>query len=424
MSITLDVLFQLGLLLLALTGLAAWYWYQYSLARRENSTCDLHDCHAGTKNTEHEESTMLEDKPNASQNGRHRLRDLGITIGVLPTGANNNITDVPGVLVGQTTVNHGEGATAARTGVTVIKPHSGNLWNDKVSAGAFVLNGNGCVTGLDWIRESGLLEGPIALTATHSVGDVYKALIRWMIAANPQIGRDDDSYLPVVGECDDSALNDSHGFHVQEQHVMQALDSASAGVVAEGAVGAGTGMSCYDFKGGIGSASRQIAVDGTTYTTGVLVNCNHGDREQLLVAGVPVGAKLEAEMASMHREGSICIIVATDAPLSARQLERISKRAALGLARTGATANQSSGDFVLSFSTTRTVSRTDDSAVLSLAELNDDHIDGLFKATVEATEEAILNALSMAATTVGRDGNVSPALPLDRLVELVKNHHS
>ncbi len=356
---------------------------------------------------------------------RRRLRDLGLAIGLYPAGRHNAITDVRGVNVGHSTVKFGQGALnpgngPARTGVTAIVP--GDVWNERVSAGAFVLNGNGSMTGLDWVKESGLLEGPILLTNTLSVGGVYDATISWMLRNVPELGITDDTYLPVVGECDDSALNDIRGRHVKEEHVFKALDEARTGAVAEGAVGAGTGMSCYDFKGGIGTASRRLSDEDGGYTVGALVNCNHGDREQLLIAGVPVGQHLETEMASLHREGSICIIVATDAPLSPTLLRRLAKRAALGLARTGAVANHGSGDFVIAFSTTRKVNRKDESPVLNLSEVNMDCIDPLFEATAEAVEEAVINALFMAETTVGRDGNVSHELPVEATLRELRAH--
>lgn len=351
---------------------------------------------------------------------RKRLRDLGIEIGTLPVGEHNAITDVPGVKVGHTTVVHGDGALVpgtgpARTGVTVILPHDKDLWNTRVSAGHFVLNGNGCVTGLDWITESGFLEGPIGLTNTHSVGDVYNGLTAWMQNRFPQIGHTDDSYLPVVGECDDSFLNDLRGRHVKEHHVMQALDSAAGGPVTEGAVGAGSGMSCYDFKGGIGTASRKLGTEDGGYTVGVLTNCNHGDRSELLIGGVPVGRLIEEKMPVGHVEGSICIIVATDAPLSPRQLNRLAKRASMGLARTGSVAHHSSGDFIIAFSNGRITTRDCEDSVRNLPELSDDYINPLFTAAAEATEEAVLNAICMATTTVGRDGNTAYALPIDQL---------
>jgi len=371
---------------------------------------------------------VLTDDDATTGGARKRLRDLGVQPGLLPVGANNAITDVPGVKVGHTTIVSGVGALVpghgpVRTGVTVILPHSGDLWNERVSAGAFALNGNGCVTGLDWVRESGFLEGPMALTNTHSVGDVYKGVLSWMIKRYPQIGTTDTTALPVVGECDDSPLNDIQGFHVKEEHVFAALDSAQAGIVAEGAVGAGTGMTCYGFKGGIGTASRVAQVQDTAYTVGVLVNANHGRREQLIMAGVPVGQIFADEArATLYREGSIVIVVATDAPLSSRQLNRVAKRAAMGLARTGACANNSSGDFILAFSTTRKIVRVSPSSTLLLPELVDDLIDPVFQAAVEATEEAILNALCMAKTTVGCNGNISPELPLGRVLEILAKH--
>lgn len=358
---------------------------------------------------------------------RKRARDLGVKIGVHNPGANNAITDVEGVIVGHATINQGDGALKpgsgpVRTGVTAIIPHSGDIWRERVSAASFVLNGNGSVTGLDWMSESGLLEGPILLTNTLSVGVVYDALISWMLNKCPELGVTDDTYLPVVGECDDSALNDIRGRHVKAEHVFKALDGAQSGIIREGAVGAGTGMSCYDFKGGIGTSSRVLSTEDGGYSVGALVNCNHGDRRQLLIDGVPVGRHLETEMSTVHREGSICIVVATDAPLSPTLLKRLAKRAALGLARTGAVANHGSGDFVIAFSTTRKLDRQDESPVLNLPELNMDCVDPLFEATAEAVEEAVVNALFMAETTVGRDGNVSHELPVDATLRVLKQH--
>ena len=358
---------------------------------------------------------------------RKRARDLGVKIGVHNPGANNAITDVEGVKVGHATINQGDGALKpgsgpVRTGVTAIIPHSGDIWRERVSAASFVLNGNGSVTGLDWMSESGLLEGPILLTNTLSVGVVYDALISWMLNKCPELGVTDDTYLPVVGECDDSALNDIRGRHVKAEHVFKALDGAQSGIIREGAVGAGTGMSCYDFKGGIGTSSRVLSTEDGGYSVGALVNCNHGDRRQLLIDGVPVGRHLETEMSTVHREGSICIVVATDAPLSPTLLKRLAKRAALGLARTGAVANHGSGDFVIAFSTTRKLDRQDESPVLNLPELNMDCVDPLFEATAEAVEEAVINALFMAETTVGRDGNVSHELPVDATLRVLKQH--
>lgn len=358
---------------------------------------------------------------------RKRAREWGVKLGAYCPGTNNAITDVDGVRVGHSTISQGEGALIPgsgpiRTGVTAIIPHSGDIWNERLSAASFVLNGNGSVTGLDWMAESGLLEGPILLTNTHSVGMVYDAAISWMLQQYSQLGVTDDTYLPVVGECDDGALNDIRGRHVKEAHVFESLNSAQSGLVAEGAVGAGTGMSCYEFKGGIGTSSRRLPEEDGAYTVGALVNCNHGRRSQLLIDGVPVGRQLEQEMVALHREGSICIVVATDAPLSPLLLNRVAKRAALGLARTGANANNGSGDFVIAFSTTRKYDRRDESRVLNLSELSMKSVTPLFVAAAEAVEEAVINALFMAETTTGRDNNVRHELPVDSVLRILKQH--
>lgn len=356
---------------------------------------------------------------------RCRFRELGLSLGILPSGKLNAITDVAGVRVGHSTIVDGTGPLKrrqgpVRTGVTVVLPHDGDLWNDRVSAGSYVLNGNGVLSARDYVEQSGVLEAPVGLTNTHSYPDVARALVSWMIDRNPRIGVEDDPCLPVVGECYDGILNDIQGFHVTERHVREALDSACSGTVQEGAVGAGTGMICYGFKGGIGTASRLVRIQGKMYTLGVLVNCNHGKREQLMVSGLQVGKLLDEVKPAPYREGSIIIIAATDAPLNSRQLGEICKRTALGLARTGSAANNSSGDFMLAFSTTRRLPRASDVAVLQLPELMNEYIDPLFQAAVESTEEAVLNALCMAETVVGRDGNVAEGLPLERLREILK----
>lgn len=354
---------------------------------------------------------------------RGRLRDFGITTGVMPCGTHNAITDVPGVRVGHCTIDFGEGKMRrghgpARTGVTVILPHAGNLWHSKPSAAAFVLNGCGVVTGTDWINESGALEGPIALTNSHSVGDVGAALTRWMADLHDEIG-EEEAYLPVVGECDDSFLNDINGFHVKDNHVLAAIESASSGAVEEGAVGAGRGMSCYGYKGGIGTASRLVHVADQTYTVGVLVNANHGRAEQLLINGVRYGKLLQEEKSVLTGEGSIVIVLATDAPFNQLQMMRLCKRSAMGLARTGSCAGDSSGDFIIGFSTGRIVPRKETgNSVLALPELHNNLITRFFDAVIEATEEAVLNVLFTAQTIKGRDGNVVEALPLSQLNRL------
>lgn len=355
---------------------------------------------------------------------RQRARDLGIVVGRYQPGPLNAITDVAGVKVGHVTLIRGEGPLdpgrgPVRTGVTVIVPRD-DVWHRKVPAGAFVLNGTGEVTGLAWVLESGFLEYPIALTSTLNVPRVANGVISWMIRRYPEIGITDDTVTPVVAECDDSRLNDSQGRHVSEQDVIAALDGASAGPVAEGAVGAGTGMIAYGFKAGIGTSSRRLPPEEGGYTVGVLVNANHGRREELVVAGVPVGRLYGGEdRASLRPEGSIIVIIATDAPLDARQLGRLAKRAALGLARTGAVARHGSGDFMLAFSTANAIPHSPKERTFTMTLLSDTAINPLLTATVEATEEAILNALTMARTMVGRDGYRAEAISLTRLRALL-----
>lgn len=364
-----------------------------------------------------------------SSEPRQRVRDLGIVIGTYPPGPLNAITDVAGVKVGHTTLISGEGALKPgqgpiRTGVTVIIPRD-DVWNKKVPAGSFVLNGTGEMTGLAWVSESGFLEYPIALTNTLNVPRVGNGVISWMIRQHPGIGISDDTLTPVVAECDDSRLNDSQGRHVSEQDVLAALDSAREGPVREGTVGAGTGMVSYGFKGGIGTASRRLPEKEGGYTVGVLVNANHGRRQELIVGGVPVGKlydephEMSEASVSGQSEGSIIIIVATDAPLDGRQLTRIARRAALGLARTGSSARHGSGDFMLAFSTGNVIPHYPKEPTFELTHLSDTHMNPLISATVEATEEAILNALTMATTLVGRDGRRADAINLDRLKALV-----
>ena len=357
--------------------------------------------------------------------GRRRLRELGIQIGYLPTGALNSICDLPGLRIGHSTIVRGEGKLVrgqgpVRTGVTVIIPHDGDLWSDRPTAAFYSLNGCGVVTGSDWINESGALEGPLALTNSHSVYDVCKALTNIMVERFPCIGTTDDAYLPVVGECDDSPLNDINGFHVQEQHVREAMEKAGKDC-EEGAVGAGTGMTCYGFKGGIGTASRLINVEGKDYCVGALVNTNHGQTHQLLINGQSVGRALAAEKAALvNKEGSIVMVLATDAPMNHKQLERLCKRACLGLARTGSSAGNGSGDFVLAFSTGRIVPRQPSTAFLNLPEIHTEQINKFFEAAGEATEEAILNSIFVADSVRGRDDYVSPGLPVDRCLDLMR----
>jgi D-aminopeptidase len=363
-----------------------------------------------------------------SNSARARARDLGIVIGTYQPGPQNAITDVAGVKVGHVTLIQGEGKLMpgkgpVRTGVTVIIPRD-DVWHSKVPAGAFVLNGTGEMTGLAWVAESGFLEYPIALTNTLNVPRVANGVMTWMIQHYPGIGITDDTLTPVVAECDDSRLNDSQGRHVTEADVITALDTASSGPVLEGAVGAGTGMVSYGFKGGIGTSSRRVSDREGGYTVGVLVNANHGRREELTVNGVPIGKRydIDHQAAVSGSEGSIIVVIATDAPLDARQLGRLAKRAALGLARTGSTARHGSGDFMLAFSTGNTIPHYPEALTFPMTRMADTHLNPLFTATVEATEEAIMNALTMATTTIGRDDHRVEAISLSKLNALLNAH--
>lgn len=380
---------------------------------------------------------------------RPHIRDLGITIGQYESGEWNAITDVPGVKVGHLTINEGKGALnpghgPVRTGVTVVIPRD-DVWHNKVPAGAFVLNGTGEMTGLAWIAESGFLEYPIALTNTLNVPRVADGVMSWMIKQYPGIGITDDTLTPVVAECDDSRLNDSQGRHVSSEEVVQTLETAASGPVAEGSVGAGTGMVSYQFKGGIGTASRILPTERGGYRVGVLVNANHGRRHEFTMAGVPVGRLYKNAGKNFSQEkimetpslisknfrppkrqdsGSIIIIVATDAPLDARQLARLSKRATIGLARTGSISHHGSGDFVLAFSTGNSIPHYPKDPTFVMTHLADTHLNSLFQATVEATEEAILNALLQATTVTGRDGRRFEAISIKKLRSILATYPS
>lgn len=360
---------------------------------------------------------------------RPTARALGLTTGILPTGHQNDLCDVPGVLVGHMTLVAGDGPLVpgegpVRTGVTAVLPHGGNLFAEKVPAGLFVLNGFGKSTGLAQLQELGTLETPILLTNTLSAFRAADGLISCMIEQNPEIGITTGTVNPVVGECNDGYLSDIQGRHVTEADVRAALAAAGGGPVQQGAVGAGTGVMCYGFKGGIGSASRVVG----TYTIGALVQANFGRRGDLMIAGVPVGQRLleypgeEGPEPENVPPGSIMVILATDAPLDARQLTRLCKRGALGLARTGASAGNGSGDFVIGFSTAQRVPHQDTEPVAGWNLLRDDapQLDRLFLGAVEAVEESVLNALFCASTVTGRDGHVAYGLPVRRVLEWVK----
>ncbi len=364
-----------------------------------------------------------------------RARDLGIVIGTLDLGPNNAITDVPGVSVGHTTLIAGEGPLRIgqgpiRTGVTIIQPCQGNIWKEPLFAGCHTLNGNGEMTGLEWLRESGTLTSPIAITNTHSVGVVRDALVADAIA---HYQPDDEFWvLPVVGETYDGCLNDINGLHVKPEHVVQALATASAGPVAEGNVGGGTGMICHDFKGGIGTASRVVSAESGGYTVGVLVQANHGSRQRLRINGVPVGLAIPLSEVPEPGEpgqgrGSIIAVVATNAPLIPTQCHRLAQRVGLGIGRTGGVGEHRSGDIFIAFSTANrslstSLERNVGPLTVPLTMLANAYISDLFEAVVEATEEAIVNALVAAETMTGRDRNTAYKLPHDRLIEVMNNY--
>jgi D-aminopeptidase len=353
-------------------------------------------------------------KPN-----RPRAREISIQIGVLPTGELNGMTDVPGVKVGHVTRISGEGSLSPgngpiRTGVTAILPHDGNIFREKVTATAHIINAFGKSIGLPQLLELGNIETPILLTGTLNVWTAADALVDYVSAQNPGVY----SFNPIVGECNDSFLNDILGRHVQREHVFEALETASHTNVEEGVVGAGVGMSGFGWKAGIGTASRVVQVDGTAYTTGVLVLTNTGAASDLRIDGFPVGEHLTPENISEERPGSIMIIVATDAPVSHRQLTRVARRATFGLARTGAIASHGSGDFVIAFSTANRIGASPPEG--SLPTFHDEGaLSLLFRAVIEATEESIINSLLKAHTVVGRDGNVRYGIPIRRTLEIL-----
>jgi D-aminopeptidase len=355
---------------------------------------------------------------------RPRVRETGIIIGNLPTGVHNAITDVAGVRVGHTTLIQGEGPLRpglgpVRTGVTVILPHDGNLFREKAPAAVHTINGFGKACGFEEIRELGVLESPIALTNTLNVWRVADALAGYMLEDNPEIGIKTSSVNVVVGECNDGYLNDIQGRHVRAEHVIAAIESAAGGPVPEGCVGAGTGTSCFGWKGGIGTASRVIPPEGGGWTVGALVQSNFGRPEQLVIDGVPVGRRLQPpDYRPQPERGSIMMVLATDAPLTARQLGRLCVRAAAGIARTGSHMGHGSGDFVIAFSTARRVRHWPDGLTASATVLVDEPkaMRWLFPAVVEAVEEAVLNSLFAAETITGRDGHVRYELPIEQVI--------
>jgi len=369
-----------------------------------------------------------QDKPAA----KPRARDLGVPFDGTP-GPLNAITDVSGVTVGYTTLISGEGKLQigkgpVRTGVTAVLPRGKDTMSNPVFAGWWSLNGNGEMTGTTWVEESGFLEGPVMITNTHSVGVVRDAVIQWRVNHGQP---DPTGYwwsLPVVAETWDGWLNDINGFHVKSEDAFHAIDSAHSGPVEEGSVGGGTGMICNEFKGGIGTSSRKFEIKGASYTVGVLVQCNYGVRPNLRIAGVPVGKEIpesaaysSASFGEVDR-GSIIVVAATDAPLVSHQLKRLARRVSLGLGRNGSISGNGSGDIFIAFSTANSGAAAADHLV-DLKMLPNDLIDQVFAATVQATEEAVINAMVAAETMTGIESHKVIALPHDKLREVLKKYN-
>jgi D-aminopeptidase len=363
---------------------------------------------------------------------RPRARDLGVPFDGTP-GPLNAITDIDGVLVGHTTLIEGDGKLVVgkgpiRTGVTAVLPRGNASMQHFSFAGWYSQNGNGEMTGTTWVEESGFLEGPVMITNTHSVGVVRDAVIAWRVAHGPADATESWWSLPVVAETWDGWLNDINGFHVKPEHVFHAIDTAHSGPVEEGAVGGGTGMICNGFKGGIGTSSRQLTASQGGYRLGVLVQCNYGTRQNLRIAGIPVGREIESEdpyawvPSDLAERGSIIVVVATNAPLLPHQLKRIAKRVSLGIGRNGSIAGNGSGDIFIAFSTANP-GASDVDHVVDLKMVPNDMMDALFAATVQATEEAIVNAMVAARDMTGIDGHHVRALPHDRLREVLAKYN-
>ncbi len=374
--------------------------------------------------------TLTPGQPGAP--AKPRARDIGIPFDGTP-GPLNAITDVGGVQVGHTTLISGEGKLVVgkgpiRTGVTAVLPRGKDSMTDPVFAGWFSQNGNGEMTGTAWVEESGFLEGPVMITNTHSVGVVRDAVIEWRVKHGEA---DASGYwwsLPVVAETWDGWLNDTNGFHVKPEHAFHAIDTAQSGRVEEGNVGGGTGMICNGFKGGIGTSSRKLSEKDGGYTVGVLVQCNYGSRENFRVAGVPVGREIGGpepyayQPSPISEQGSIIIVIATDAPLLPHQLKRLARRATLGLGRDGSISGNGSGDIFIAFSTANSGAWLPDKTA-NLQMLPNDSLDPVFAATVQATEEAIINAMIAAETMTGIDNHTVDALPHEQTRTILKKYN-
>jgi D-aminopeptidase len=353
---------------------------------------------------------------------RQRLRDLDIEIGLFSPGPYNAITDVPGVLVGHRTLIYDQ-PRVARTGVTMILPRENQIWQDFAFAGFYIFNGNGEMTGLPWLEESGLLTSPIGITNTHQVGLVRDALVAYTVDQ----GMESAWLLPVVAETYDGWLNDIDAFHLTKQHVFEALQDASGGAVKEGNVGGGTGTICHDFKGGIGTSSRQVHVGDGRYTIGVLVQSNYGDRHMLRVDGVPVGRLIDADQVPLPWDeppetSSIIVVIGTDAPLLPVQCTRLAQRATVGLARVGGTGYNGSGDIFLAFATGNHLPARAKGPFHSLEMLPHKDLNPLFDAAAEAVAESILNSLTAAEAMTGFKEHTARALPLDSLQQIMQTY--
>jgi len=347
-----------------------------------------------------------------------RIRDYRIQIGTMDTGPKNSITDINDLRVGHYTLINDENG-CARTGVTAIIPHSNNMYQNNCAGSIYVHNGYGKAIGLAQVKELGYIETPIMLTNTLNVGKVADGLIEYLLKNNPKM----KSVNSVVAECNDGKLNEIEKRFITQNHTIKAINSASTKAVDEGNVGGGTGMVAFGYKGGIGNSSRIINLDGKTYTLGCLVQANFGKRENLVIDGIPVGLLLENDEKKNNGDGSIVMIIATDAPFDNRQLHRIAKRASMGLARTGSIASNGSGDFVIAFSTTNINKRENKYEVNKRLMVDDSEtMYKFFKAAVEATEEAILNALFAANTMVGRDNTTIEELPIEKVLQIMKEY--
>lgn len=373
---------------------------------------------------------------------KKRFREHGLTVGQLPTGEQNSITDVAGVSVGHVTLYADRVDTCIRTGVTAILPHQGNLFREKVVAASHVINGFGKTVGLVQVNELGVIESPIMLTNTFGVPAVTEGALQYMMALDEAIGDREGSLNVVTGECNDKFLNNMRGLHVRPEHAIEAIRNAkmefqwsatevepgtertyAAPPVAEGAVGAGMGMVCFGWKGGIGTSSRRVEVDGTPYHFGVLVLTNFGISNDLAILGQPVGRHLQTKSQKRgNDDGSVIIVIGTDLPVDARQLKRIAKRAGVGLARTGSIAHHGSGDIVIAFSNGNRIPHTPGTGFLQWTTIREDGtlISQCFRAVAEATEEAVYNSMFMAETTSGRDGREISALPVDDVLSILR----